>query len=482
MAAWRKLDTKVLLLGACLGAVRSQQAGTLEREGNPTIPLRECTRAGGCTSRDAKLVMDANWRWVHSTSGYVGCFKDAKWNEQLCPDSATCALNCALEGVNADHYQSSYGVTSVPGGVKLGFATKTKYGTNVGSRLYVMGTGTDSYHMFRLKNREFSIDVDSSQLECGMNGAAYFIEMDEKGGLGQGNNRAGARFGTGYCDAQCPHDMKFINGIANTDDWKPNPKDESGAMGLGRFGSCCAEMDIWEANKMSTSYTPHPCTLNTPGSYRCDSTECGDNDKNERYKGVCDKDGCDLNPFRMGNQSFYGPGPEFVVDSSRPITVVTQFLTNDGTDDGELTEIRRFYVQDGKTVWSPPAKIMGASGSGSSITDSWCDTQKTFFHDPNDFAAKGGNAQMGKALDRGLVLALSLWDDVESNMLWLDSAYPPSRSRGEPGVARGSCPGGRQSTPSYIRGHFPNSFLIYANLAVGEINSTTTPKPRLVYP
>lgn len=25
-------------------------------------------------------------------------------------------------------------------------------------------------------------------------------------------NKAGAKHGTGYCDAQCPHDVKFIGG------------------------------------------------------------------------------------------------------------------------------------------------------------------------------------------------------------------------------------------------------------------------------
>ena len=34
-------------------------------------------------------------------------------------------------------------------------------------------------------------------------------------------NTAGAEFGTGYCDAQCPHDIKFINGEANVIDWEP---------------------------------------------------------------------------------------------------------------------------------------------------------------------------------------------------------------------------------------------------------------------
>ena len=32
-------------------------------------------------------------------------------------------------------------------------------------------------------------------------------------------NKAGAEYGTGYCDAQCPHDVKFINGEANILDW-----------------------------------------------------------------------------------------------------------------------------------------------------------------------------------------------------------------------------------------------------------------------
>eukprot|EP00972_Heterocapsa_arctica_P037393 5504372-Heterocapsa_arctica.AAC.1 len=65
----------------------------------------------------------------------------------------------------------------------------------------------ESYMMFKLKNREFSLDVDASNLPCGLNGAVYFVEMDKDGGKGKGNNQAGAKYGTGYCDAQCPHDI-----------------------------------------------------------------------------------------------------------------------------------------------------------------------------------------------------------------------------------------------------------------------------------
>ena len=109
--------------------------------------------------------------------------------------------------------------------------------------------------------------MDVSQLPCGLNGALYFVEMDEDGGKGRfptnkvglvylcvcrcaflcvrlfanceyhsmkmiimisnkrfqhQSSQAGASFGTGYCDAQCPADLKFINGEANCMDWTGN--------------------------------------------------------------------------------------------------------------------------------------------------------------------------------------------------------------------------------------------------------------------
>ena len=37
--------------------------------------------------------------------------------------------------------------------------------------------------MFKLKNKEFTFDVDVSELPCGLNGALYFVEMEKDGGL-----------------------------------------------------------------------------------------------------------------------------------------------------------------------------------------------------------------------------------------------------------------------------------------------------------
>ena len=68
------------LLLSSLGSVVAQQPGTQEQEGNPTITLKECTNAGGCTSRQAKLTLDANWRWIHETDGYKNCYTGNEWD------------------------------------------------------------------------------------------------------------------------------------------------------------------------------------------------------------------------------------------------------------------------------------------------------------------------------------------------------------------------------------------------------------------
>ena len=464
-----KFSTALAL--AFLEFITAQQIGKFEIEDKPTITLKECTLADGCTSRQAKLTLDANWRWIHSTTGSQNCYTGNKWDPQFCTDPSECAKNCALEGVTSQKYGDTYGIKQVKDGVQMDFVTTHQYGTNVGSRLYVMAND-DEYQLFKLKNREYSFEVDVSHLQCGMNGAMYFSEMAANGGLGLGDNNAGAKYGTGYCDAQCPHDMKFIAGEANVVDWKPNPNDLSENMGSGKYGACCVEMDIWEANSMATAYTPHTCGVE--GQYRCEGIACGDNDKGHRYDGVCDKDGCDINPYRMGNTNFYGRGPEFTINTLRPMTVVTQFITNDGTDSGDLSEIRRLYVQDGNIIDSPSSTILGTNNADS-ITDKFCDDKKNLFNDVNDFQEKGGMRGMGESLDRGHVMVFSLWDDVEVNMLWLDSAYPLKEPTDKPGIKRGACPGGENSTPTFLRENFPDAYVTFKNAAVGEIGSTYGP-------
>lgn len=196
------------------------------------------------------------------------------------------------------------------------------------------------------------------------------------------------------------------------------------------MGSCCSEMDIWEANSISTAYTPHPCT--TVGQHMCTGDSCGGTYSDDRYGGTCDPDGCDFNSYRQGDLEFYGPG--MTVDTNKVMTVVTQFIE----EGGQLSAIRRFYVQDGTVIPNSESLIEG--NPGSELNDEFCKAQKVAFGDDDVFNDKGGFAQFTDAVAGGMVLVMSLWDDHYANMLWLDSTYPTDASPDEPGKGRGSCP------------------------------------------
>jgi len=457
----KAMSLRSLLSAASLGVAVGQQAGSLQPEVHPQMWMEVDCTASGCQYEKGSVVIDANWRWVNKDG--QNCYTDDNtWDPATCSDPSVCAKTCSVEGAD---YKETYGVETnrFKDGMNLKFVTNGRYSKNFGSRLYVMD-GEDTYKIFKLKNREFTFDVDVSNLRCGLNGALYFVEMDRRGDYDGEGNTAGAKYGTGYCDAQCPHDIKFIKGEANSRDW-----DSEAVPPVGHYGACCAEMDIWEANNMATAFTPHTCAK--AGLTRCDGRDCGDTEKGERYVGLCDKDGCDFNSFRMGDQDFYGMGPGYAVDTSKPITIVTQFITADGTDTGDLVEVKRFYVQDGEVIPNSEATILGREG-GNSVTDDFCRAQKDKFGDLNDFAAKGGMKAMGEALDRGMVLVLSLWDDTKVNMLWLDSAYPTDQPPRRPGVMRGPCPGGKDSEPSFLRENHPDASVEFARIKVGEIGST----------
>lgn len=198
-----------LAFSSLLVAARAQQIGTQTPEVHPALTVSTCT-SSGCTTQDASVVLDANWRWTHNVGGTTNCYTGNTWNAALCPDATTCAANCALDGAD---YSGIYGITTSGNSLKLDFVT-TGANTNVGSRTYLMAPGsTTEYQLLKLLNQEFTFDVDVSTLPCGLNGALYLSEMDADGGVARyPGNKAGAAYGTGYCDSQCPQDIKFING------------------------------------------------------------------------------------------------------------------------------------------------------------------------------------------------------------------------------------------------------------------------------
>jgi cellulose 1,4-beta-cellobiosidase len=330
----------------------------------------------------------------------------------------------------------------------------------------------ESYMLFKLKNKEFTYTVDDSKLDCGLNGALYFVQMDADGGKAKYGN-AGAKYGTGYCDAQCPHDLKFINGQANSEGWKPSATDPN--AGTGKYGSCCTEIDIWEANQHSSAFTMHSCQAD--GQTRCEGTDCGDNASGDRFKGICDKNGCDMQSYRLGEKKFFGPGSDFKIDTTKPVQVTTQFITEDNTDSGKLKEVKQLYHQNGQTIEHSMYTVNG--NQHDRITTDFCKDWVAETQDGTNFLEKGGLGSIDTALEKGVVLVMSLWDDHEANMLWLDSTYPKDATT--PGSVRGTC-AKTSGVPKDVESQQANAKVTFSDIKYGAIGSTTdgpspTPTP-----
>lgn len=194
------------LLSASLAtAALAQQVGKLTPEVHPKLPTWECTVKGGCVQKNTSIVLDSDFRWLHTVNGTDNC-KGRGLDPKLCPDAKTCAANCALEGVD----YASYGIFTNGSELTLDLFVNKSTGISMSSpRVYLLENDT-TYEAFSMLNRELAFDVDLSKLPCGTNGALYFSEMLANGGHSE-LNPAGAAYGTGYCDAQCPSPA-FING------------------------------------------------------------------------------------------------------------------------------------------------------------------------------------------------------------------------------------------------------------------------------
>ena len=186
-----------------LSSADAQQVGTLKTEKHPQLTVQKCTKTNGCATEQKSVVVDSNWRWTHKVGEAKDCYHGNSWDPTLCPDAATCAKNCALEGAD-EEYENTYGIKASGAELKLGFVTQARrsssaqnssaqfsgaraqpslssrslsssraqgaYSKNIGSRTYLLDDD-ETYKLFKLKNAEFSFDVDVSKLPCGLNGA-----------------------------------------------------------------------------------------------------------------------------------------------------------------------------------------------------------------------------------------------------------------------------------------------------------------------
>ena len=117
------------------------------------------------------------------------------------PKSETCARNCAAGAVDQETWEGTYGVKQNGNGGDVGFVTRGPNSVNVGPRSYLMEDDKE-YKLFNMLQKEISFVVALSNMPCGTNAAIYFSEMEKTGNMGE-TNKAGAPYGTGYCDGQC---------------------------------------------------------------------------------------------------------------------------------------------------------------------------------------------------------------------------------------------------------------------------------------
>ncbi|KAI5867237.1 glycoside hydrolase family 7 protein [Durotheca rogersii] len=435
-----------LLLQQQQQGVAAQGIGNADT--HPRLSTEKCTNTGGCVKQETAIVLDASFHELRQVNGTSSCggygigSAAPPLSKELCPDPEVCARNCVFDAAD---YEGS-GVFANGSSLTLNMYMERRGVLEpVSPRVYLLDKEGDNYEVLYIKNKEISFDVDVSKLVCGMNGALYLAEMNSTGAR-SALNPAGARYGTGYCDAQCPK-LPFINGVANLDS----------------KGACCNEMDLWEANAVASAFTAHVCSQ--PGVYACTGGECGS-------IGVCDKSGCAYNTWRMGNTTFYGPrsaltpppsnntagapgATPFTIDTTRPFTVTTQFLTTNNPspiNKDTLNEVRRLYVQDGVVI-DNAAVADPAMPPGDSLRMSHCQAVG------NTFENLGGLRTAGLALDRGMVLAFSIWNDGRQFMNWLNSGRA------------GPCDL-REGNPAVIKERRPDTAVTFSNIRWGDIGST----------
>lgn len=209
-------------------------------------------------------------------------------------------------------------------------------------------------------------------------------------------------------------------------------------------------MDIFEANSRSSSYTLHPSTVDDVHHV--------------------ESDGCTFNSWANGDRDFYGRGKK--IDTTKKMTVITQFITSDGTANGPLVEVRRLWVQDGVVHQNSNFKYSGLNGN--SLTDKFCNAQKKLFGEDNTYMDHGGTEAMGHWMDRGMVLSMAIWVDPDEHMLWLDS-YDQNEDPSQPGVEHGPC-APDTGKPSDVTSQQPDATVTFSNIRIGDIGSTYNSK------
>lgn len=203
-----------------------------------------------------------------------------------------------------------------------------------------------------------------------------FIERDEyPHGKGLGNKSLSTV--NGFCDIKFPQHVKIVFDEVTLDSWMRNSKEVVNVMGLSK---CCAskverdvskstsaskaERDISKSASASSSYYT-PCNRDSElGKERKECDKMGDggydmglSDKDECDMDECNMDEVDIDEPDIDRQPYHMAEPK--TSRGPSIDVMSKFITDTGSDDGSLVEIKRLYMQHGKVIGSQVVTVIG---------------------------------------------------------------------------------------------------------------------------
>merc|ERR1739848_191787 len=133
-----------------------------------------------------------------------------------------------------------------------------------------------------------------------------------------------------------------------------------------------------------------------------------------------------------------------------------------------MGEVKQLYHQNGQTIEHSMYTVNG--NKHDTITTEFCQDWVAETQDGTNFLEKGGLSSIDTALEKGVVLVMSLWDDHEANMLWLDSTYPKDATT--PGSERGTC-AKTSGVPKDVESKQADSKVTFSDIKYGPIGSTT---------
>jgi len=203
------------LLAAPLLVV-AQLVGDAVPEEHPPMTWSRCTSSGSCTDVTGSIVLDAEHRWLRLNGTWENCYYGGtRWTGggtwDNCDSNADCTAKCALEGADSTYDRQMDFENKL---IRMRYHQYADFSEYMNTRVFLMESGSEErYEMFELLGNELSFEVHLGSVPCGLNAALRFVAMDQDGGVGRyEGQKAGARYGTGYCDASCPRSLRWVAG------------------------------------------------------------------------------------------------------------------------------------------------------------------------------------------------------------------------------------------------------------------------------